>query len=173
MRDPSPYAGQTVKLKADAAELGGRDVEVQDWFSRVRGRGWKEALAGNDPRAVSYNVRRGLGGLPDDDDDVLLGRVDGMGQIVHLSEVEGSSATPTSKRSGPKLPDDRAIGQPCPACGVRLERGDQVAMVLLGPGTDPAARAKARAGQPYEAVATELHWACATGVELPAGPKGM
>lgn len=166
MRDPCPYAGQTVKLRADAAEIGGYDFEVQDWFDRTAGVGWRKALDAGDPRAIGYNVRRGLGDLPDND-DVLFGRVDGVGRLVHLSEIEGQSVkTPDEAWRGPKTADERAVGQNCPACGVPLADGDQVAVLALGPGADPDARAKARAREPYTAVVVELHWSCATGEEL-------
>lgn len=164
MRDPSPYAGRTVRLRADAAELGGHNIEVVDWYERTgQSMAWRDALAAGDPRAQGYAVRRGLAGLPDDD-EVLFGRVDGMGQIVHLSEIEGAvSSSPMP--AGPKPADERAIGQDCPACGVPLAAGDMVMVVPLGPGPDPEARAAARSGLPYQAVVVELHWPCATGDE--------
>jgi hypothetical protein len=166
MREPCPYVGQTLKLRADAAEIGGQPFEVQDWFDRTAGVTWRKALDAGDPRAIGYNVRRGLGGLPDDD-DVLFGRLDGVGRLVHVSEIGGQSVhTPADAWRGPKTVDERAIGQKCPACGVELADGDQVAVLALGPGANKASRAKARARKPYEAVVAEMHWACATGEEL-------
>lgn len=162
MRDPSPYAGRTVKLRPDAAELGGHLAEVVDWYARTgAGIGWRAALEAGDPRAQGYAIRRGLGGLPDDD-DVLMARVDGMGALIHVTEIEGAT-TPTPAPGGPKLADARAVGLPCPACAVPLTGRDMVAVILLGPGADPDARAAARAGREYPAVAVELHWACRTG----------
>jgi hypothetical protein len=164
MRDPSPYAGKTVRLRADAAELGGHDCEVVDWYGRTdQGRSWRQALEAGDPRAQSYAVRRGLGELPDDD-EVLFGRVDGMGQIVHVTELEGAAA-PSKDPRGPVPSNEQAWGRPCPACQVPLEEGDMVAVLPIGPGADPDARVKAKAGQPYECVHIEIHWACLTGDE--------
>lgn len=163
MRDPSPYAGRTVRLRADAAELGGQTVEVVDWYERTgQGRPWREALQSGEPRAVGYSVRRGLGGLPDDD-EVLFGRVDGMGQIVHVTELEG--VAPAQPSAAPKQVSEQEIGSPCLGCGVALEEGDMVAALRIGPGANPEARAECQAGRPYEAVMADIHWACATGDE--------
>lgn len=163
MRDPSPYAGQTVKLRADAAELGGHRAEVVDWYDRLGdGVSWRDSPS--DPRAIGYSVRRGLGALPDDD-EVLFARVDGMGQLIHVSELEGYVSTPKQNPRGPAMADLRAIGQPCPACQTPIAENDWVAILPLGPGADPEARRNARMGQPYECVHVELHWACHTGDE--------
>lgn len=164
MRDPSPYAGKTVRLRAEATELGGHDCEVVDWYERTGQRQtWHQALEAGDPRAEGYHVRRGLAGLPDDD-EVLFGRVDGMGQIVHLSEIEGAT-TPHQTSTGPALANLAAVGRPCPGCGVALKEGDLVSVLRIGPGADPEQRALARAGLPFQQVCADVHWACATGDE--------
>lgn len=163
MRDPSPYAGKTVRLRADAAELGGHQAEVVDWYERLGdGISWMEA--DGDPRAIGYSVRRGLGALPGDD-DVLFSRVDGMGQLIHVSEIEGYTQPPANP-NGPARPDERAIGKPCPGCGLPIEREDLVAKLAIGPGGDKAARAAARAGDTgWPCVYVDVHWACRTGDE--------
>jgi hypothetical protein len=164
MRDPSPYAGRKVRLKSAAAELGGHDFQCVDWFANTGQLvGWREALEAGDPRAMGYAVRRGLGGLPEDD-EVLFGRVDGMGQLVHVTEIEGHAGTQPDPR-GPKPADERAVGLPCPACQIKLTAKDIVALLVLGPGRDSEARVQARAGLPFQGVAVELHWACVTGDE--------
>jgi hypothetical protein len=119
MRDPSPYAGTTVQLRADAVEVGGLPAEVADWYENTGSHiTWHEAYQQGDFRAQSYYNRRALAGLPDDD-EVLLARVDGMMRIIHVTEIAGY--------------------------------------------VPPAARAACLAGQPYQGVAVELHWACRTG----------
>lgn len=164
MRDPSPYAGKTVQLRADALELGGLPCEVADWYERTGQRlTWRAALLLGEPRAQSYNIRRARSGLPDDD-EVLLGKVDGMGAIVHVSEIEGADQS-RSIPAEPKTTDSRAVGQPCPACQAPLTDTDTVAVVALGPGADEAARRNCAAGYDYAAVVVELHWACRTGDE--------
>lgn len=163
MRDPSPYAGQTVQLRADAVEIGGLPAAVVDWYENTGTHiGWHQAYAAGDFRAQSYYVRRGMAGLPDDD-DVLLAKVDGMNRIVHVTEVVGY--TPPPAPPTPTEVSGSEIGEPCPACLVPLADGDLVFALALGPGADPTARAACLAGQPYTAQIVELHWACRTGDE--------
>lgn len=64
---------------------------------------------------------------------------------------------------GPKLPGHPSIGELCPACRVAFKEGDYTTLVTLGPGDNIEARAKARAGEAYNAVAVEVHFGCATG----------
>lgn len=68
-------------------------------------------------------------------------------------------------RFGPKRADHPSVGANCPACNVPFKEGDHTTLVSLGPGDDPESRQKAAAGRPYNAVALEVHWACATGSE--------
>jgi len=163
MRDPSPYAGKKVRLRRDAVELGGHQADVVDWYDRLGdGVSWRDNPG--DPRAQGYAIRRGLGNLPDDD-DVLFARVDGMGQLIHVTEIEGYiAAAPDANSPGP--PDPQAIGQLCPGCHRPIKHGDMVAKLAIGPGLDPVARAAARAGQTgWACVFVDVHWACRTGDE--------
>jgi hypothetical protein len=164
LRDHSPYAGGTVRLKDTAAELGGQQAEVVDWYANAAGRTWRQALEAGDPKADGYNIRHGLGGLPDDD-DVLLARVDGITQLIHRTEIDGEAADQGIPGREPQPVSESEVGQPCAACGSDLAAGDMVAPVVLGPGGDPAARSNARSGQPFNAAVIEIHWACATGDE--------
>lgn len=160
MRDPSPYAGQTVTLRPDARDIGGQSAAVVDWYERLHdGVSWRDRI-GVEPKVEAYSMRAALSGLPDDD-DVLFARVDGMGALIHVTEIVGY----TPPAGGPSAVSVTEVGEPCPACGVLLEGGDMVAVLLLGPGADPQARAACLAGEPYTGVAIELHWACRTGDE--------
>lgn len=67
------------------------------------------------------------------------------------------------QRYGPKVADHPSIGRECPACGVPFRAGDYTTLVALGPGDDEEAQARCREGRPYNAVAQEVHWQCATG----------
>lgn len=67
------------------------------------------------------------------------------------------------RRYGPKKPGDPTLGRMCPACRKPFEEGDYTALVELGPGDDQEAQKKARLGLPYNAVAVEVHFACAGG----------
>lgn len=62
------------------------------------------------------------------------------------------------------------MNKPCPVCGVTFQVGDYTTLVALGPGGSPEEREKARTGRPYNAVALEVHWACATGHETSSHP---
>lgn len=53
--------------------------------------------------------------------------------------------------------------KPCPACGKHFREGDFTALIALGPGDSEEARQKCRENRPFNAVALEVHWACATG----------
>lgn len=64
---------------------------------------------------------------------------------------------------GPKGKDHPSVGSICQACGESLETGDYTTLIPLGPGDSPEDREKARSGQWFNAVATEVHYACATG----------
>lgn len=68
-----------------------------------------------------------------------------------------------SRKFGPKSVDHPSIGSNCPACGKPFAAGDYTTLIALGPGDDPDNQAKANAGRAYNAVAVEVHWACATG----------
>lgn len=68
-----------------------------------------------------------------------------------------------SRKFGPKAEDHPSVGEPCPACHSPFVAGDFTALVALGPGNDPDARERAVAGRSHNAVAVEVHWACATG----------
>lgn len=166
MRETSPYAGQTVTIRGDARDIGGLPAVVADWYVNTGQHvTWEQALAAGDFRAQSYANRRAQAALPDDD-DVLLARVDGMNMLIHVTEISGYQAPITAPTAPAPAPvSDSEIGVPCPACLVPLATGDMVAVLLLGPGADPVARAAALAGEAYDAVAVEMHWACRTGDE--------
>ncbi len=67
------------------------------------------------------------------------------------------------RRFGQKSEDHPSVGTACPACGVPFAAGDYTTLVPLGPGASPREQERARWGGPYNAVAVEVHWACATG----------
>lgn len=69
------------------------------------------------------------------------------------------------RRFGPKPTDFVPGPRDCPACKTPFAAGDFTTIVPLGPGSDPEERLKARNGLTYNAVAVEVHWACATGEE--------
>ena len=69
------------------------------------------------------------------------------------------------KAFGPKSESHPSVGKPCPACNELFRAGDYTTLIPLGPGSDPVARERAAIGRAYNAVAVEVHWACAYGNE--------
>lgn len=81
-RKRSEYAGKTVKIRALAPLIGGQDYRVEDWWQNVSGRSWMDSQA----RAAFEYALRAIGSPIDD--EVLYGKVDGLGYLVHISEIE-------------------------------------------------------------------------------------
>lgn len=89
-----PYAGCELRTCPDVGkdplsriDLGNKEFIVEDWWENVYGASWRNA-DGN-IAALSYAIRIGLrhGAVPLDD-DVLYGKIDGMGYIFHLTELD-------------------------------------------------------------------------------------
>lgn len=66
-----------------------------------------------------------------------------------------------SRAFGPKAADHPSTGTPCPACQQPFVTGDYTRLVPLGPGANPEAQQRSREGRAYNAVAVEVHDACA------------
>lgn len=79
-RPVSPYAGRTVKMKGKA-----ESITIEDWWVNVYGLSWM--FSEGNPAAILYAIRVAKEHLPTDN-DVLYGKVRGMGVLVHLSELE-------------------------------------------------------------------------------------
>jgi hypothetical protein len=154
MPDRSPYAGKTVLLRSVGA-LAGQSAEIVDSLDNLD-------VPADGPKAEDYAIRRAIEDLPDDG-DTLYARVDGMMRIIHVTEIDGYAPPTGQVTAGPI--EARDIGANCPACDRAIRAGDMVSVLVLGPGADPDARAKAKAKQPYDAACAEVHWACRTGDE--------
>jgi len=70
-------------------------------------------------------------------------------------------------RFGPKDAKHPSVGTLCGACNEPLVAGDYTTLVALGPGKDVEQQKRAAAGQTYQAISLEVHWTCATGLEVP------
>lgn len=91
MREKSKYAGCTVKIKENAGDgLSGREFVVEDWCENVLGCSWMDA--NGNPTALEYAVRLVIFGknnnVPMFSNDVLYGKVAGMGYLLHVNELE-------------------------------------------------------------------------------------
>ena len=92
-QDKSALAGKTVRV-ADWVNhpqfvgFGGAHIEIEDWWDRVSGKSWMDC--NGNPACLVCAVRAGFSGKPiPTDNEVLYGKThDGLGHLVHLSEVE-------------------------------------------------------------------------------------
>lgn len=82
----SKWAGKTVTLKCkpDPDMLNRKKMLVEDYWINLGQGSWM--FAQGNPACMKYAIRSGLSGLPTDD-KVLYGKVDGMGHLVHESEI--------------------------------------------------------------------------------------
>lgn len=83
-------AGKVLTIKKavvhpQVPNFGGSKFEVEDWWDRVHGKSWMDC-AGN-PACLVYAMRSGFTGLPIDD-EVVYGKLNGMGHLLHISEFE-------------------------------------------------------------------------------------
>jgi len=87
IREKHPLAGKTVKLKCapDPDELDGKHYWIEDWWVNVSDKSWMFCV-GN-PACLKYAVRSAFSYLPLDD-EVLYGKVSGLGHLIHVSEIE-------------------------------------------------------------------------------------
>ena len=90
----SELAGQTVRLKPEVKHpqvpgFGGSEYTVEDWWDRIAGKSWGDCDGNH--ACLAYAMRAGLGGIPPDD-EVLYGKVGGLGHLVHLSELDLATA---------------------------------------------------------------------------------
>jgi len=67
------------------------------------------------------------------------------------------------RKFGPKAENHLSVGEKCPACQQPFKIGDYTTLISLGPGDDPEAQEMCKADRPYNAIAVEVHYACATG----------
>jgi hypothetical protein len=62
-----------------------------------------------------------------------------------------------------RIPLTRDLPMPCPVCHAPIVAGESIALVPIGPGSDPEEQRRRRLGQTYTAIALACHWACITG----------
>lgn len=91
-KEPHPLAGKTVTVNHASVNFGNGPHEfvIEDWWDRVSGGSWMNAT-GN-PAAMLYGIRNGASGLPIDN-EVVYGKIHGLGEILHVSELPAVPAT--------------------------------------------------------------------------------
>jgi hypothetical protein len=97
--EASPFAHKKVRIKATATHrqfpsFTGGIVSIEDWWDRVTGRSWQHSATTN-PGCIIYGLRTVDNNLPIDD-EVVYGKLNGMGVLVHVSEIVGIAQTPTT-----------------------------------------------------------------------------
>lgn len=81
---PHPLAGQTVTLVTGA--FAGTEYWIEDWWDRVAGRSWMDC-DGN-PAALDYAFRSvSADHDPPFSNDVVYGKIGGLGKIVHVRHL--------------------------------------------------------------------------------------
>lgn len=94
--DPHPLAGETVKIKLQTnhprlGDAGAEhsDFEVEDWWDSLTGSSWRSPVMANNFACAIYKVRIMFDHkerVPVDD-EVVYGKIRGMGHLVHVSEL--------------------------------------------------------------------------------------
>ena len=94
MRDISKYKGKIVKIKPDTPNepngqmLADQDFIIEDYWINLTGESWLDTNLGN-PAVYMYALRYGTLHSDDKDvDDVVYGKVDGYGHLLHISELD-------------------------------------------------------------------------------------
>lgn len=83
-----PLSGQKVKIKAEANELGGKEILIENWQDIVFGKSWMDC--NGNPAALNYATRSAFSKTIDipTNDEVVYGKIGGLGYIVHVKELE-------------------------------------------------------------------------------------
>lgn len=87
-----PLAGQTVKVifkgeghpQINASKNTPFEYTIEDYWDRLTGRSW--GMSDGNPAAIVYGLRAGMNQLPWDD-EVVYGKIGGLGHLVHVSEI--------------------------------------------------------------------------------------
>jgi len=86
-REKYEHSGKQMKIKNFVSNgLAGKIIEVEDYWENVSGKSWM--LSDGNIAAMNYGFRTGTqGGVPIND-EVVYGKVDGLGYLLHVSELE-------------------------------------------------------------------------------------
>lgn len=91
-KERSEFAGKHVRIRDGIKHLqvknfGGSKILIEDWWDRVSGGSWM--FAQGNPGCLVYALRTGTSKTPPPtDDEVLYGKIEGLGHLVHISEIE-------------------------------------------------------------------------------------
>jgi len=93
--ETSPVSNRKMTLNVNTTDsrvkdLGGTEIFIEDWWDRVSGKSWMYESGNRD--CYQYALRVGYNRLPIDD-EVLYGKVNETGCLVHISEIIISNDT--------------------------------------------------------------------------------
>lgn len=90
--EPHPLAGKTVVLKEGTTDnargmvVEGKEYEIEDWWDKLTGSSWMDA--DDNIAAIQYAIRRAYNTFTVPiDDEVVYGHINGIGHLVHVSEL--------------------------------------------------------------------------------------
>lgn len=83
-----PHALAFKVVTISSGEFAGREYQVEDWWDRVAGKSWM-SFDGN-PACLDYAIRSAQAGKPLDD-KVVYGKIEGLGKLVHISDLPQQS----------------------------------------------------------------------------------
>lgn len=85
--EKSDLAGKTLKIKSTSNELGGSEIIIEDWWDRIAGKSW--GMCNGNPACLNYAMRTGFSNIKiPNDNEVLYGKIEGLGYLVHVQELE-------------------------------------------------------------------------------------
>jgi hypothetical protein len=90
--EASPLSNKTVTLKKTfdhpgVVNDGQLKFDVEDWWDRIAGKSWMDC--NGHPACMNYAMRTGFSKTPiPTDNEVLYGKIDCLGFLVHVSEIE-------------------------------------------------------------------------------------
>jgi len=83
MREKSNLAGTTVTIKSGTYKDA--EYRVEDWWQNVAGKSWM--FCDGNPACLKYAMRIGLKDPVPTDNEVLYGKIGGLGELIHLTEL--------------------------------------------------------------------------------------
>jgi len=86
-----PLAGKTVRIKAHVKhpqtdKFGGEEFQLEDWWDRLGRKSWRDCQGNPACMVYSARVMRSSPQLPFND-EVVYGKMRGLGHLVHVSEL--------------------------------------------------------------------------------------
>jgi len=84
MKQRSKLAGKTIIIKKGTYK--GAEYLVEDWWENVYGQSWM--FCKGNPACLKYAMRGGLKDNLPTDNEVLYGKIGGLGELIHISEIE-------------------------------------------------------------------------------------